>query len=347
MNAVLLIDDETRVLRALAHPLEAAGYRVLHLESAERADDVLRRERIDIVVLAAGAELPDEEALASGGGAAPAAIALLDAGAGEAAAEPPQGVDDFLVGPIDPRELLLRLRRTLERRPCPSALERLQRRFAEQTEELERVRRELEAESAFSREAEHRTKNDLASIAGFVALEGARGEGRSAPEAIASLKRRVQALQLVYERLYREGRERRLDFRGYLGALSAVLRRQMGVSAERVGFVLEIAETAPRVEVAVPLALITSELMTNALSHAFPGERKGSVEVRLTEGDAALSLTVADDGVGLPSGVSPTTGSSLGFRLVRMLAEQLGAHLDLRRDRGTSITLSLPGEGAS
>ena len=75
-------------------------------------------------------------------------------------------------------------------------------------------------------------------------------------------------------------------------------------------------------EQAVPLGLIVNELVTNALKHAFPDDRSGTVRVVLERG-SSLHLLVEDNGVGCPL----KKNERLGSRLTRLLAEQLGAKL--------------------
>jgi len=74
-------------------------------------------------------------------------------------------------------------------------------------------------------------------------------------------------------------------------------------------------------EQAIPLGLIVNELVTNALKHAFPGDRAGTVEVVLTS-HTHLVLLVRDDGIGCPL---PKEG--VGRRLVQLLAQQLAAKI--------------------
>jgi two-component sensor histidine kinase len=96
------------------------------------------------------------------------------------------------------------------------------------------------------------------------------------------------------------------------------------------------------VETAIPCALVLNELVSNCLRHAFPAGRVGEVRVDLREEDGECLLTVADDGAGLPADFDPATASSLGLRLVRTLAGQLGGAVELRRAGGTAFVLRFP-----
>jgi two-component sensor histidine kinase len=93
---------------------------------------------------------------------------------------------------------------------------------------------------------------------------------------------------------------------------------------------------------AVPVGLIVNEAVTNALKHAFPGERPGRVSVRLRrQGERGLRLEIADDGIGLPGGGADAEGG--GTRLVRTLARQLGGRAAWHaRPGGTTVAVAFP-----
>ena len=93
---------------------------------------------------------------------------------------------------------------------------------------------------------------------------------------------------------------------------------------------------------AVPVGLIVNEAVTNALKHAFPGERQGAVTVRLRRhGESRLRLEIADDGVGLPGSDAGAPGGS-GTRLVRLLARQLDGHAAWHARPGTTVVVTFP-----
>jgi two-component sensor histidine kinase len=138
----------------------------------------------------------------------------------------------------------------------------------------------------------------------------------------------------------------------------------MGAS-EQIQLAVEVPAGHPwRMDLshAIPCGLVVTELVTNAIKHAFPDGRSGSISVRLggrTEGvvdggDAVPQppgpwLEVADDGVGLPPEMDFSVARSLGFQLLPLLADQCGARLTLERQAGTCARLTWPvnEEGAS
>src|SRR5260370_40401864 len=91
-------------------------------------------------------------------------------------------------------------------------------------------------------------------------------------------------------------------------------------------------------DAAVPCGLIVNELISNSLKYAFPDGREGEVRVELHEHDDRMArLIVADNGIGLRSDIDWVTARTLGLRLVRKLAEQLGARIEFTSHAGTEV----------
>jgi two-component sensor histidine kinase len=91
---------------------------------------------------------------------------------------------------------------------------------------------------------------------------------------------------------------------------------------------------------AVPCGLILNELVSNAFNHAFRGRDSGTVSITLSAtGKDKARLTVRDDGIGLPSEQDWRQTTTLGLRLVQMLAKQLGAAVEVSSDSGTEFKI--------
>jgi two-component sensor histidine kinase len=101
-----------------------------------------------------------------------------------------------------------------------------------------------------------------------------------------------------------------------------------------------MGETSLDINAAIPVGLIVSELVSNALKYAFPEGRNGNIRIGLepAPGDR-LILGVADDGVGLPAGLDVRKAGSLGLQIVNMLVDQLGGRLEVDRKAGTGFRI--------
>jgi PAS domain S-box-containing protein len=154
-------------------------------------------------------------------------------------------------------------------------------------------------------------------------LEESRGHARSAA--------------FVHETLYRFAGLSQVDLGGYARALVEGLCGARGAAERRISSAVDAEQVPLAAGKAVSCGRILDELVTNALEHAFPGGRAGSVRVAVRRAGAGLiELEVSDDGVGLPEGVDP---SALGRGMVSTLARELGAEVDVKRQGGTTVRL--------
>ena len=91
-------------------------------------------------------------------------------------------------------------------------------------------------------------------------------------------------------------------------------------------------------DTAIPLGLIVNELITNSIKYAFKGRDNGTLKITFEKINDELILKVSDDGVGLGPDVDIDSSKTLGLKLVKNLAIQLDADLEIGRDNGTSFT---------
>jgi two-component sensor histidine kinase len=140
---------------------------------------------------------------------------------------------------------------------------------------------------------------------------------------------RVQSVAIVHDLLHRSKDLSRIDFAEYVRSLVASLICSYGVSSDTVSLRVDVEPVSLAIDTAIPCGLIIHELITNALKYAFPDGRRGEIRVSLKPaGGKRLRLTVSDDGVGFAEGARPGKAKSLGLRLVRVLAEQIGSTVE-------------------
>jgi PAS domain S-box-containing protein len=202
----------------------------------------------------------------------------------------------------------------------------------------------LKEREVLLQEVHHRVKNNLQVIASLINMQArSLGEGRGS-DALRECQARVQAIALVHDQLYRSPDYAQVPFSEYARSLAANVFQAAGASPDRLSLELAVAEVALAVDRAIPCGLILNELITNALKHAFPDGRPGTIRVELARAGAdGFRLVVSDDGVGLPAELDVLRSSSLGLHLVRMLVKQLDATLEVETSRGTYFRLTVPG----
>lgn len=205
--------------------------------------------------------------------------------------------------------------------------------------------REHDLREAFARqdllmqEIHHRVKNNLQIIASLMNLQASRIKLPEARAEFQSARDRVRALATVHRHLYAHGELHSIKMREFLVELCEQLFHAMG---ETPNDRIELDVSAPDVQIssdqAVPLSLIVTEAVSNAVKYAFPRGRRGSVSVRLVTDDDDAELSIRDDGIGVPAGRVETesgTRDGIGITLIRGFARQLGATLTVEEGDGT------------
>jgi PAS domain S-box-containing protein len=134
-----------------------------------------------------------------------------------------------------------------------------------------------------------------------------------------------------------------IDFPAYVRNLTGRLLRAHRIDPGRISMNMRMDEARLKLRTAISWGIILSELLANALIHAFPEGRPGRVEIefRAVHPDR-FRLTVADDGVGLPAGFEPGGPDSRGLKIVEKLINRCGGAWQMDRRDGTCIRVLLP-----
>lgn len=213
--------------------------------------------------------------------------------------------------------------------------EGLERLVEERTRHLNAAIREREV---LLKEVHHRVKNNLQVISSLLGLQALHITDPQARSEFEESRARVYAIALVHEHLYQTQDLANVAFDGYVRTLTTNLLAAYDGSARGITVVIEPGGASLPVTTAIPCALIISELVTNALKHAFTGRSSGVVTVSMKlDPDGVGTLTVSDDGVGMPADLDPRAHHSLGLELVFAFAEQLQAQVSIRREPGMSF----------
>jgi two-component sensor histidine kinase len=209
--------------------------------------------------------------------------------------------------------------------------------------ELRRHERLLLYKDATIREIHHRVKNNLQTVASLLRLQARRLESQESRQALAESVRRISSIALVHETLSQDARQR-ISFDKVAGRLADMLTTGLTDPERPVHVIIEglAGELGP--DVATPLALVLSELLQNAVEHAFP-DRGGEVVVQLDRRPARLVLRIVDDGVGIPEDWSLQRDANLGLQIALTLVDsELAGTLAVTpaEGGGTCATVDLP-----
>jgi two-component sensor histidine kinase len=208
--------------------------------------------------------------------------------------------------------------------------------------DLRRRDRELVTKDATIREIHHRVKNNLQTVAALLRLQARRIDVPGGREALEEAVRRVGSIAIVHETLS-QAFDELVDFDDVADRLRVMVAEvgshEAHVRSERVGTFGTLDA-----EVATPLAMVLTELLQNAVEHGF-GRATGTITVTVQRSSERLSVTVDDDGRGLPAGFDIGASTSLGLSIVRTLVEsELHGTLALgdSASGGTRVALEVP-----
>lgn len=190
------------------------------------------------------------------------------------------------------------------------------------------------------REIHHRVKNNLQIVTSLLNSQSVYIDNDAALAAIRDSKRRMHAMALIHQKLYQSENLSSIAMADYINELVNYVRDSLDTK-QRIAFKQTIEPLDLDVVQAIPLGLIINESIVNAIKYAFPDGRNGIVNISLQrEGTGNLFLKIADNGIGLPSGLDLKAHNSLGLSLVKGLTKQLNGNLAIESKDGLHITVS-------
>ena len=205
----------------------------------------------------------------------------------------------------------------------------------------ESLRCSLRETEALLKEIHHRVKSQLQVVSSLLGLQSRAVVDPGTRRMLQESQDRIHSMALLHESLYQSQNLSQINFPEYIRQLAAHLFHSYGVAPDRIHLRTDLHTLSLHLDAAVPCGLIINELVSNSLKYAFPDGREGEIRIELNEhSDGTARLMVADNGVGLKADVDWINARSLGLRLVRTLAEQLGAKIEVDSSAGMQVRLA-------
>lgn len=199
----------------------------------------------------------------------------------------------------------------------------------------------LEEKETLLREVHHRVKNNLQVIISFLRLQSGRIEDAKYAKMFEDSQNRIRSMALIHEMLYKSQKLSKIDFKTYVRDLSRSLFRSHGINIDTIALKLDLADAHFGLDCAISCGILLNELITNALAHAFPGNRHGEIRISVDVNNKdEVELKVADNGIGIPPDIDFRQTKTLGLRLINILVEdQLEGTIKLDRQNGTEFNI--------
>ncbi len=256
-----------------------------------------------------------------------------------------KGAQDYLVkGQVDGRLLKRSIQYSIERKKIDEVLAN-----------IEIIRK---------KEIHHRIKNNLQVISSLLALQADKFKSKmevmssEVLDAFRESQDRITCMAIIHEELYKGEKLEDLDFALYLEKLTQNLFKTYRFMNTNISLSIDIENNLFfDMDTAILLGMIINELISNSLKHAFSERANGKIYIKLRRAEdgefrnsreeskykgfksTSFTLTVSDDGVGVPENLVIEDIESLGLQLVNSLVDQLDGEFELERNHGTEFTL--------
>jgi two-component sensor histidine kinase len=189
------------------------------------------------------------------------------------------------------------------------------------------------------KEVHHRVKNNLQMVTGLLYSQSVYLEDDAARLAVKDSLRRIQAMSIIHQKLYQDENISTIAMPPYISDLVLYLYESFD-AGNRIVFEQTIEPLALDVSQAIPLGLIITESIVNAIKYAFLHGQEGIVRINLQyDGADHLLLSISDNGVGIPTGLDAMEHNSLGLDLMQGLTKQLKGSFHIANNQGVHITV--------
>ncbi|MDP2815800.1 MAG: histidine kinase dimerization/phosphoacceptor domain -containing protein [Rectinemataceae bacterium] len=203
----------------------------------------------------------------------------------------------------------------------------------------ERVIQSLNEKEILLREIHHRVKNNLQIIISLINFQMRKFDDPQLNLVMAETRNRIRAMAFVHEKLYTSADLARIDLESYVKYLTTQLFTFFEVHPKTIALFIDTNNIFVDVNTAIPLGLVINELVSNSLQHAFPGGRKGRITIIIRDDQKGLTLAYQDNGIGFSESFDWQTTDSVGFRLIRVLIDQLDGTIEQEPCEGTCFSI--------
>ena len=216
------------------------------------------------------------------------------------------------------------------------AHQRIEREAAERKRAEEAVKRQLSEKETLLKEVHHRIKNNMESIRSLLKLQIENAVSHEVQSALREAAGQVESMSAIYDKLLASGDYAETSAKTYLEDLISAVAA-LHAENSHIDIFMDIVDCQLDVKKLFPLGSIVNELMTNSMKYAFNDMSSGAIHISLSSEGSRFTLTVQDNGRGLPE--DSATSSGFGMMLVDMLTQQLGGTCSFENSSGTKCTV--------
>jgi len=196
------------------------------------------------------------------------------------------------------------------------------------------INKSLSEKDLLIKEVHHRVKNNLQIISSLMKLQSAKSSNEEVKNSLKEAHDRINSMALLHQLLYRNNQMTNILFNEYLNDLISQISNGFALNHKNISIKTHLIHLELDLDTAIPLGLITNELVSNAYKHAFNGNPGGiSIELNKLVKNTYV-LKISDNGKGLPKNFDLHSNESLGLDIVFILSEQINAELKIYNNNG-------------
>lgn len=200
----------------------------------------------------------------------------------------------------------------------------------------------LGAKDALLYEVNHRVKNNLQVITSLLGMQAKQSRDPDVQRHLLDARARIEVIASIHQSLYTTDAHSNVEIVSFLNELAQGTLKSLGDGKVELQPAVAGAVQLP-LATALPVALIVSELLTNALKYAFPHDMAGTIALLVEDTEQASLITVSDNGVGLPAGFEFAQSPGVGSRVILALSRQVRADISIHStERGTTFVIKVP-----
>ncbi len=214
--------------------------------------------------------------------------------------------------------------------------------ITEQKKIMERLSESLREKEVLLRELYHRTKNNMQVIYSLMSLEAEKPGNEALRAAFDLIGSKIRTMALVHQKLYESRDLTSISLNDYIADIVTLIVSNSQAAAGRISVDQDVDPCNVSIDTAIPFGLVLNELISNSVQHAFPGDRRGTIGIRLRASTDEITLAYRDNGIGLPPEIDPLESPSLGLTIIReIVRHQLHGHIRFHAGNGFSCDISL------
>jgi two-component sensor histidine kinase len=247
------------------------------------------------------------------------------------------GVDGYLMKPVEAKKLLSLIDEFAGITLMKWELEAKEKKRQEAEDNM---KKSLAEKDVLLREVHHRVKNNMQIISSILSMQSRNIDEPRLKEVLQESQNRIHSMALIHENLYNHKSLANIMFSTYIKSLTGNIARTYSSQQANIQFDYQIDDAYLPMDLAIPCGLIINELISNSFKYAFANRPSGVISIHFKNiNNDEFLLTVADNGVGIPSEVNILKTKSLGMKILHKLVQQIDGVLKSDFSNGTKFII--------